>query len=74
MSCRKVVKKLINIIKGHWYNLFNKKATLSKKRMQICNKCPDKVNIKITEVCGLCGCPLSAKTRVDDEKCEKNKW
>ena len=28
----------------------------------------------IGDICGICGCVLEAKTRVEDEYCELNKW
>ena len=69
-----VIKKLINIIKGTYYNIFNKHEHQAHKRMIICNKCTHKVNIGKIEICDLCGCILDSKTRVEDEHCEMNKW
>lgn len=69
-----MVRKIINIIKGHYYNLTNKKEKLYNDRMQICNDCENIVKTTIGKVCSECGCPLSAKTRVIDEKCDLDKW
>lgn len=75
MSSRKMVKKLINIIKGWWYRLFNTNEQLAKKRITICKKCHSRVHIDIIgDICDECGCVLAAKARVEDEQCELNKW
>ena len=69
------MKTFTNIVKG-WYNkIFNKNTELAKKRIAICNKCHSKEHIDIIgDICGVCGCVLSAKARVKDEQCELNKW
>ena len=75
MSCRKMVKKILSIIKRWWYRFFNKNEQLAKKRIAICKKCKSCVHIDmIGDVCAECGCVLEAKARVEDEKCELNKW
>lgn len=75
MSCRKMVKKLINIIKGWYFSLFNKNEQLANKRISICKKCEYCMHIEnLGDICDECGCILDAKTRVEDEKCELNKW
>ena len=75
MSCWKMVKKLINIVKGWWFYLFNKNEKLANTRITICNKCDKKMHIDMVgDICSECGCVLSAKARVKDEKCELNKW
>ena len=74
MSCRKMVK-LRNIIKGWYYNLFNKNEELARKRIAICQKCKSCVHIEMLgDICDECGCVLEAKARVKDEQCELNKW
>lgn len=74
MSCRKMVK-LRNIIKGWYYNLFNKNEELARKRISICKKCKSCVHIEMLgDICDECGCVLEAKARVKDEQCELNKW
>ena len=75
MPCWKMVKKIKNIIKGWYYKFFNKHEQLAKKRIAICMKCNSKTHIVIIgDICDECGCVLSAKARVEDEKCELNKW
>ena len=75
MSCWKMVKKLINIIKGWYFRFFNKNEQLARKRIAICNKCKSKRHIDMLgDICDICGCVLSAKARVEDEQCELNKW
>ena len=75
MSRRKMVRKIINIIKGWWFYLFNKNEQLANKRISICKKCEYCVHIEsLGDICDECGCILDAKTRVEDEKCELNKW
>lgn len=70
-----MVKKLINIIKGWYFNLFNKHEQLAIKRISICNHCKSRVTIEMLgDICDECGCVLSAKARVKDEKCVLNKW
>ena len=69
-----MVKKIINIIKGTYYNIFNKKQDLADKRLNVCNKCLMRVHTNLGDVCDECGCILDSKTRVEDEHCELNKW
>ena len=69
-----MVKKLINIVKGWYFRLFNKNEQLARKRIAICNKCKSKRHIDmIGDICDECGCVLEAKARVKDEYCELNK-
>ena len=68
------MNKILNILKGWYYKLFNKEEHLANKRLPICRQCPHKINIALGESCGLCGCVLDAKTRVKDEHCEIDKW
>jgi hypothetical protein len=70
-----MVKKLWNIIKGTYFNITNKHQDKADKRLIICNKCSHAENVKgFGNICNLCGCILESKTRVEDEKCEMNKW
>lgn len=69
-----MVKKIWNIIKGTYYNITRKKQNLADKRLSICACCEHREDFKLGDICGLCGCILESKTRVDDEKCEMNKW
>lgn len=68
------MKKILNILKGWYYKLFNKEEHLVYKRMPICKHCSHKTNTTLGESCNLCGCILDAKTRVEDEHCDINKW
>lgn len=75
MSCRKMVKKLIHIIKGWYFRLFNKNEQLAIKRIAVCKKCDSCMHTDILgDICAECGCILEAKARVKDEYCELNKW
>ena len=67
-------KKVVNIIKGWYYKIFNKKQKLAKSRLKICNNCPSKTQTSLGDICSECGCILDAKTRVLDELCDMNKW
>ena len=70
-----VIKKFWNIIKGTYFNITKKNQKQADVRLSICNKCNHVKNIcGLGNVCDLCGCVLESKTRVDDEKCEMNKW
>lgn len=70
-----MVKKLINIIKGWYYKIFNKNDKLAKKRIAICKRCNSCIHIDmIGDICNECGCVLEAKARVLDEQCKLNKW
>lgn len=75
MSCWKMVKKIINIIKGWYFKIFNKHEKLARKRIAICMRCNSRTHIDILgDICDECGCVLEAKARVEDEQCELNKW
>jgi hypothetical protein len=69
-----IIKKILNIIKGTYYNLTGKKQNLADKRLEICNQCDHREDFKLGDICNLCGCILESKTRVEDEQCEMNKW
>jgi len=43
-----------------------------KKRMDICNACPEL--IKLTSQCKKCGCFMKAKTQLQAAKCPLSKW
>lgn len=75
MSCRKMVIKIIHIIKGWYYKIFNIHEKLAIKRIAVCKQCDSCMHIDMLgDVCAECGCVLSAKARVLDEQCELNKW
>lgn len=66
---------IINIFKGWAYKLFHKNNEIYHERIKICNRCSSRLQISKREsICKECGCVLSAKNRVKDEKCILNKW
>jgi hypothetical protein len=50
--------------------------TYAVDRAEICSGCESKIQIEIVDedICKECGCILSAKTLVKNEKCPKGKW
>jgi hypothetical protein len=54
--------------------IFKKRSDMAKRRLKICSNCGYREYIAGQYVCGLCGCFLSAKAEVEDEKCYDNKW
>ena len=74
-SIKKLLKKIWNIIKGTYFNITNKHQDKADKRLAICNICnKTEILYGVGKICTMCGCVLESKTRVDDEKCEMNKW
>lgn len=63
-----------NILIGWWNKLFNKNEELATKRLQICDKCPHKIDSGTTSWCDICGCELDAKARVEEEICHDGRW
>ena len=68
------IKKVWNIIKGWFYKLFKKKQNLADIRLAICNTCEHRTETSLGNACSQCGCILDAKTRVEDEHCDLDKW
>lgn len=68
------IKKVWNIIKGWFYKLFKKKQNLADIRLAICNACEHRTETSLGYACAQCGCILDAKTRVEDEQCDLDKW
>lgn len=70
--CKACKSKLQRIIDG-WSNLIVRDEEIEKMalhRARFCASCTkNKFNI-----CVLCGCPLSAKTRSPDEHCDRGLW
>lgn len=58
------------IAEGLTKAILQQHTTVSTKRMGICNNCPNKKGV----ACGICGCILSAKTKVLEEACPENRW
>jgi hypothetical protein len=82
------MSKLSNILNG-WENFISKSEVtekLAKQRAIICNTCESNVKSKLLifvkdelkeiegHKCNECQCPLSAKIRSVNEKCDLNKW
>jgi hypothetical protein len=44
---------------------------LHKKRVAICNSCPEKMQ---TGNCSICGCFVNDKAKYTDEECPIKKW
>ena len=56
-----------------WRNVVRKNAAienLAAERMRICDGC----EYQKAYTCGLCGCPLKAKSRAVDAKCPDSRW
>jgi hypothetical protein len=83
-----ILGKIKNIYTG-WKNYLTDDeiaSDLAKERSKHCATCPNAVfekhllnvkdDVKIIEgfICNLCHCPLSAKLRVPEEKCDDGKW
>lgn len=67
-------KKVRNIIIGWSLKLFGLEADLANIRLTICETCPSRVKTSLGDACGECGCILDAKARVEDEKCDLDRW
>lgn len=71
--------KILGWIIIGYFNLFlskirmlnKQKKLLYDKRYSICMQCQFLNNI---HQCSICGCFISAKTKVDNEKCPNNFW
>tara|TARA_R110000822_G_scaffold82509_6_gene195159 strand:- start:593 stop:790 length:198 start_codon:yes stop_codon:yes gene_type:complete len=62
------------IVKGIKRHIVDGDNNLSKLRMDICNKCPEKYeDIILGARCNQCGCVLKFKTK-SDGKCPLGKW
>lgn len=73
-----IVSKFDEIVDGY-KNLVKSKLGVSsekdeevfKARRNICNACTEMTAL---DRCGICGCPLAAKTRSLKTNCPDNKW
>lgn len=69
------VKHPFKIIYSVYLRTLHKKQYLANKRLDICNKCEQKQNnILVGDYCGICGCILENKIRLDNEQCDMKKW
>jgi hypothetical protein len=66
----RILRKIRNVFTGWYLVATSQNSELSKSRMEECRPCVHRKAYR----CGLCGCPLIAKTRVKEEKCDANKW
>ncbi len=65
--------KIFRITLAWWYMLTNWNNELARKRLAICTKC----ELRKGFFCGVCGCVLNAKARLEDESCphpDGDKW
>ena len=67
-----ILTKPLTILKSIYYRLLNKNKDA--RRLSICNQCEHKLNTKFGDICDLCGCILDNKTRIEEERCELDKW
>ena len=82
------MSKIEDILNG-WQNFMSKSEVteeMAKKRAKICLGCDSNIKSKLLifvkdelkeiegNKCNECQCPLSAKIRSVNEKCELNKW
>lgn len=71
----KIITKILNIIKGTYFNIFNKHQDIATPRLLICNKCTNQISIdNVGKFCDICGCLLTSKTTVIEEHCPNGKW
>lgn len=68
------MSKLGNIVSGHLKELSERNQELFELRYEICKACPNFTTIAIGEVCGVCGCRLRAKLRIERERCPIGEW
>lgn len=66
----RAIRKIKRIFTAWYLVLKGDNTPLSKLRMNHCLACPSRKGI----VCGICLCPLVAKTRLIDEDCPLKKW
>ena len=62
------------IIEGWKNHLTGKMPEFSELRYETCMSCENKKQIVGGHICGICKCPLKAKTKVADEVCPVNNW
>lgn len=60
-----------------WKNVISKDnefELVAAERIDVCNECPVKKEMLGVAVCGLCHCPLVAKTRSPLNSCDRGAW
>ena len=78
MCCKKMIRFfnwLKRVYEG-WKNVLTGNVSdESKRRLEICMNCDDKIQITKKEyICSHCGCVLRAKCASLNETCDMNKW
>jgi len=68
---QEIVNGYKNLVKSKLGISSEKDEEVFTARRTICNACPNKTN---ADTCGLCGCPLAAKTRSLITNCPDKKW
>jgi hypothetical protein len=71
-----MTKKLKEIATA-WKNVISKNdevELIAADRMDTCKQCPFKKEMLGVAVCGLCHCPLVAKTRSPLNSCDRGAW
>ena len=70
------MKKAKEILSG-WKNALipdDAVDAIAKQRLDVCNTCEHKTTMLGMDCCGLCHCPLLAKTKSPNSKCPCGKW
>lgn len=70
----KLFEKIKNIIIGWYRYIFKSQSDFSKKRIEICKKCPHKIRVTGGDMCSLCGCFIMPKSAVANEICYDGRW
>jgi len=72
--CGKTINNAKHIATG-WKNLVTRKMNDQiKARLKICRNCGSNRWRGIRGICAECKCPIQAKVRAPDAKCDLNKW
>jgi hypothetical protein len=68
------MKKIKNILTGWFLVLIFWDSPKAKKRREVCKTCTHLKGWFWFVYCNDCGCPIIAKSRIDEEECPLNKW
>lgn len=66
--------KIKHILQSIFNVLLKRNKNISYPRKKICNKCDKLLLFDNTKFCDICGCCISLKTTVKNEKCPLGKW
>jgi hypothetical protein len=72
-EARKIAEGAKEMLKSKFGLTSRANKKLFKKRMEICNVCPNR-NVGIVDTCNLCGCVLEMKTRSVHSECPDELW